>query len=343
VITTTGRPLSFRMDDSTMVGEVRRATAAFAGTLGFDDIARGQAAIIATEAATNLCKHATRGEIVIQGLESGTVTGIDILALDKGPGMDNVGRYRTDGFSTAGSPGTGLGAMTRLSAQFDIHSVLGIGTTTLARIWSERPPPATGEREFGVVSLPVAGEEVCGDHWAIGDAFDRTTLLIVDGLGHGPQAAEAAREAVRIFGENVSLGPAAIIQAAHGALRSTRGAALAIAQLDPERGEVRFAGVGNIAGSVLDPAEGRSTSLVSYNGIVGHTIRKVQEFTYPWAPGFLLVMHSDGLGSQWQMGQYAGLALKHPGLIAGTLYRDFKRERDDVTVVAVREGSASRR
>ena len=190
----------------------------------------------------------------------------------------------------------------------------------------------------------MAGEEVCGDSWAIDDAEGRATVLVVDGLGHGPQAAEAAREAVRVFRETAPLGPAEVIRLAHAALRSTRGAAVAVARIDRERGEVRFAGVGNISGAIVHPTDENSrTSMVSHNGTVGHTIRKVQEFIYPWAPGSLLVMHSDGMATQWQVGRYTGLAASHPGLIAGVVYRDFRRSRDDVTIVVVREGGESRR
>jgi anti-sigma regulatory factor (Ser/Thr protein kinase) len=345
MITASGRPIVLAIDEATMAGEARRAASAMAGRLGFDETERGKVAILATEAATNLTKHARGGVIVIQGLEDGDIGGVDILALDRGPGMADVARCLADGFSTAGSPGTGLGAMGRLSASFDIHSLPGIGTATFARLWSESRTErqrASGP-EFGAVSLPMAGEEVCGDHWAIKEVAGRALLLVVDGLGHGPQAADAAREAVRVFEATASFGPAEIIQAAHTALRSTRGAALAIAQLDRERGEVRYAGVGNIAGSVHGPAEGRSTSMVSHNGTVGHTIRKVQEFTYTWTPGSLLIMHSDGLATQWQLGRYTGLASRHPGIVAGALYRDFKRGRDDVTVVAMRLGGARAR
>ncbi|GAC1471395.1 MAG: anti-sigma regulatory factor [Isosphaeraceae bacterium] len=341
MITTTGRPMVLAMDDASRSGEARRGASAMAERLGFDETGRGKVAIVASEAATNLVKHAQGGVIVIQGLEEGTIGGVEILALDRGPGMVDVDRCLSDGFSTQGTSGNGLGAMARLSDRFDIHSLPGNGTATLARLWSTPTPSGL---EFGAVSLPLAGEDACGDHWAIAEVEERTLVLVVDGLGHGPQAADAARDAVQVFRERAALlGPSEIIRAAHAALGSTRGASLAIAELSAQRHELRFAGVGNISGSILGPNAERTLSMVSHNGTVGHTIRKIQEFTYPWLPGSLLVMHSDGLGSQWRLNHYPGLASRHPGLVAGTLYRDYKRERDDVTVVAVREGSAGDR
>ena len=345
MITTSGRPIVLAIDDSSMTGEARRAAAAMAGRLGFDETGAGRVAIVATEAATNLWKHAQGGGLVIQGVESGTVGGVEILSVDRGPGMVDVDRCLADGYSTAGSPGTGLGAIGRLSDEFNVHSLPGVGTVTMARLWPSKPPvdaPGPG-LEFGAVSLPLAGEEVCGDGWAIEQLPGRSLVFVVDGLGHGPQAAEAAREAILVFGELSSLAPTEIIKSAHNALRSTRGAALAVSRVDFDRGEVQFAGVGNIAGAILGAPGERSTSLVSHNGTVGHTIRKIQEFVYPWSPGSLLVMHSDGLGSQWNLDRYPGLAASHPGLVAGTLYRDFRRIRDDVTVVAAREEGEFRR
>lgn len=324
--------------ESSQAGEARRIAIALASRLGFNETERGKVGIVVTEAANNLVRHAKDGELVLQPLTRNKIEGIEILALDKGPGISNISECLRDGFSTGGTSGTGLGAMSRLSAFFDIYSVPKLGSACLSQLWANSSPvkPLESDLDRGVVCLPKIGEEISGDAWATAQNSGRTLLLVADGLGHGPQAAQASREAVRIFRANLGKSPKEIVEAAHAALRSTRGAALAIAEVNFEQLTVRFAGVGNISGTIL--AQEKTNSLVSYNGTVGHEVRKIQEFVYPWPKGGLLVMHSDGLGSQWRLDRYPGLVTKHPSLIAGVLYRDFNRGRDDVTVLVVREG-----
>jgi hypothetical protein len=181
----------------------------------------------------------------------------------------------------------------------------------------------------------MPGEEVCGDAWAIQADAGRCLLLVADGLGHGPQAAEASQTAVRIFRDNSRLGPSELLQELHRALRSTRGAAVAIAEVDTEAEAVRYAGVGNIAGTILAPGVDRS--VISHNGTVGHQARHFHEFTYPFPAGATLVMNSDGLMTRWSLDPYPGLAVRDPALIAGFLYRDFRRGKDDVTVLVARQ------
>lgn len=339
MITPSGPAVRVVIDDPSRPGEVRRTAMSMAARVGFDETGRGKVALLATEAATNLAKYALDGEILLQAMEWGPLGGIDILSVDRGPGMADVDRCLVDGHSTSGSPGTGLGAMGRLAHHFDVYSRPGEGTALLARLWSGSTPELRrdGGLEFGSVNMPLDGEDVCGDSWAIARIEGRDFVLVVDGLGHGRQAAEAAREVACIFCSRAWFGPGEVIRAAHSALRSTRGAALAVAMIDGVRGQVLFSGVGNVGGVILDLAEGRRTSMVSHNGTVGHVVRKVQEFAYSWSRGSLLVMSSDGLGTRWDLDRYAGLATSHPGLVAGMLYRDFRRSRDDVTVIVARE------
>jgi anti-sigma regulatory factor (Ser/Thr protein kinase) len=322
--------------EASQAGEARRLATTLAARLGFNETERAKVALVVTEAAGNLVKHAQRGELLLQPLDQDGVGGLDVLALDRGPGMKDVGRCLLDGFSTAGSPGTGLGAIARLADSFDLYSAPPTGTVLLARLWSRPlPPPApAGPLAVAAVSVPKARESVCGDAWAVEHQPGRTLILVADGLGHGPGAAQASREAVRLFRGNARLDPAAIVQTIHAALRSTRGAAVAVAAVDCAAEEVRFVGLGNIAGCVLTGAASRS--LVSHNGTAGHALYKIQEFVYPFPKGALLVLNSDGLLTRWQLDAYPGLTARNPALVAAVLYRDFNRGRDDVTVVAAR-------
>jgi hypothetical protein len=263
--------------------------------------------------------------------------GIGLLALDRGPGFSNLAEAMRDGFSSAGTPGTGLGAIRRLSTLFDIYSVPGGGTALVATVWPGTPPATRPGPLASGINVPYPGERVSGDAWALETTPERTLVLVSDGLGHGAQAAAASEAAVAIFRQRASRQPAEILEAVHDALRPTRGAAVAIAEVGIGRDVVRFAGIGNIAGTVL--SDGRTWSLVSHHGTAGHDVRRVQEFSYPWPPGASLVLHSDGLVSHWTLDQYPGLAARHPMLVAGILYRDFRRGRDDTTVVVLREGA----
>ncbi|HEY9727420.1 MAG TPA: ATP-binding SpoIIE family protein phosphatase [Chroococcales cyanobacterium] len=329
--------IALPISEPSQAGEARRTAVVFASRLGFNETQRGKVALVVTEVANNLVRHAQDGVLLLQALEQSGIAGVEIIALDKGPGINNLDECLRDGFSTGGTPGNGLGAIERLSALFDIHSVPSVGTAILSRFWAS-PLPQDRPQDtlnLGTVCLPKTGEEVSGDTWA-STQNDRVHLLLVaDGLGHGHLAAQASLEAARVFRENAHQSPKEIMEAAHAALRSTRGAAVAIAAINFERQVLHFAGIGNIAGTIITPAG--NSNLVSHNGTVGHEVRKIQEFTYPWSSGGLLVMHSDGLKSQWRLDRYPGLFAKHPSLIAGVLYRDFNRGRDDVTVLVARE------
>jgi hypothetical protein len=191
--------------------------------------------------------------------------------------------------------------------------------------------------EVAGVSVAKPGETTCGDGWAMTKHASGAVIVLADGLGHGSEAAEAAREAIRIFRQHTKERPAAILKVAHDALRSTRGAAVAVADVDCDSGVVTFSGIGNIAGAVL-AADRRN--MVSQNGTLGHTVRTISEFTYAWVPDALVILNSDGLQSQWSLNSYSGIAARDASLIAAVLYRDFNRGRDDTTVVVAKTAAA---
>lgn len=320
--------------DPSQIGEARRTAQRMAENAGLTEVECGHAAIVATELATNLSKYATAGRLLLQILRRSSGACIELLAIDSGPGMEDVERCLRDGYSTSGTPGTGLGAIRRLSSEFDIYSRVGGGTVVLARVGGKCGVPIARGFQWAAVSAPAPNELVCGDAWRVAERDGQIALMVADGLGHGPLAAAAADLAADVFDADGFDAPGAICDRAHRALSGSRGAALATARVT-QRAGVQYAGVGNIAGVVLSPAQNRG--MASQNGIVGLQMRKVQQLDYEWPDRALLIMHSDGVSNRWSLETYEGLIVRHPAVVAAVLLRDFGRGRDDATVVAVRD------
>jgi anti-sigma regulatory factor (Ser/Thr protein kinase) len=330
--------VSIPVTENTHISEARRTSGRLAKENDFDATSQEHLAIVVTELARNAMTHAGGGEIVLQPGSDGGNFWIDVLALDKGRGITDFARALCDGYSTAGSPGTGFGAVSRLASMWDVYSRPEQGVAVLARVQSGKSQPSKPQ-STGSVCVPIAGEARCGDAWDQEEQPGRRIIIVIDGLGHGPGAAEAALEALEAFRANRDRRPKDIIEAAHERLQKTRGAAVAVAEIDFERHLVGYAGVGNISGSIV--YNGTSRSLLSHNGIVGLRSERIREFTVPWERSAFLIMHSDGINPRWNLEKYPGLQNKPSSLIAGILYRDFKRGRDDATVVVSRETKAA--
>ena len=331
--------LAMAVTEQTQVGEARRAAVALAGTLGLDETRVGRVALVATELGHNLVRHAGGGRMLIGAGWSPGGPVLDVISVDEGPGMD-IARCLGDGYSTGGTAGNGFGAVQRLSDTFSAFSAPRRGAVVLSRIGSVAPA-APGDLMVAGVALPAPGEVVCGDAWCAcpgkrADGGLQLRVLVADGLGHGPDAAAAADAAAAVLRSDGARGqsPSAVLQAAHTALRGTRGAAAAVALLDGTARTVHFAGAGNITGRLLSGVEDRS--LLSQHGTVGVQMRTLTDLAYPWPAHGCLVLHSDGMASRWQLGAEAALLQCDPAVIAAWLLRDHLRGRDDATAVVVR-------
>lgn len=327
------------IDDASQVAEARRRAVALAASLGFDETRAGAVALAVTEAATNLIKHATRGEIIAGRIADGAGPGMEFYVVDRGPGIANVAASLRDGESSAGSPGLGLGSLTRLTSSFELYTERGKGTVLHFEVYAEpQPDGRPGGVEAAAVCVPKSGEDVAGDTWLLREGKGRAVLLVADGLGHGTDAAAAAAAARKFVWDHWEREPAELIDGIHHALKSTRGAAAAVVALKADSGVGTYCGVGNIACSVR--AGGLSRSLVSHNGTLGHVLRKIQEFSFPFPPQAVLVAASDGITTRWNLADYPGLEHRSPALIAGTIFRDHERRSDDATVAVVRNVAA---
>ncbi|MEU6066834.1 MULTISPECIES: ATP-binding SpoIIE family protein phosphatase [Streptomyces] len=334
--------------DSTRVRDVRVAAEEAGSHAALGAHRTAITALAATELATNLLKHAGGGHVVINIVEHTPAAdgtrgpSVHLFSLDHGPGIADVVAAMRDGYSTAAtSLGAGLGTCLRISSAFDLHSAPGKGAVAMARIdqepgpWQERPEP--GPRAGGI-NVPLAHAEHSGDAWTFVRSGPRLTLMLADGLGHGPKAAEASTSAVGELRRTAQLPPADMLRRLDSALRPTRGAAVAVAQLDEDAGELHFAGVGNIGarlrtGDAWEP-------LLSHPGIVGgHFPAGVPVRRVPWTPDSLLVLHSDGLPSRWSPPDDPQLLAHDPAVVAAVILRDASSParpvRDDTSVAVL--------
>jgi len=330
--------LQIPVHELSQVGEARRAAARLTAEAGFDEVAAGRAALVVTELASNLARHAQGGRILLGLAADGA---LDILSLDDGPGMSDLKACMRDGYSTSSTPGTGLGAAQRLSAVFSAFSVEGKGSVMYARIAPGGPAvaaPASASASafsFAGINIAAPGEQVSGDGWRVRIDGNTAAVMLADGLGHGPDAAQASDAALGSLGAGpIATPPSQTLDHAHRHMRATRGAAVAVALLDAEAGTLRFAGIGNVCGRLISGLEDRA--LMSQHGTVGLQIRRPQDIDYAWAEHAFLILHSDGLVTRWSLADTPGLLQCEPAVMAGWLLREHLRGRDDASVVVLR-------
>ncbi|WAL68990.1 ATP-binding protein [Amycolatopsis cynarae] len=318
------------VSEDSHVGRARRLAAAAAQRAGLPSAQVHRVALAATELATNLIKHATRGVFTAVIAPDR----LDLLAADRGPGIGRIDQSMRDGFSTTGTLGTGLGAIRRAADDFDIYSMTGRGTVLLARWRTGRPPPP-GLR-IGAARLTAPGETACGDMWAVATGDGTVTVGLSDGLGHGEAAATASQLAVDTLASHAGLRPARILGAMQTALTRTRGATVAVAQFATGEGRLRFCGIGNISARGYARPGAPAQRLLSRPGIVGAANAGSPPDTVDsWSARSWLLLHTDGVSDRWSIEESPGLLSRDPAVVAAWILGQYGRGRDDACVLAV--------
>jgi anti-sigma regulatory factor (Ser/Thr protein kinase) len=318
-----------QVEDVSAVGACRNAALAMAARLEFPSARADKLALAVTEAASNLHKHARDGSLLVCVNRDAGAPGIELVTIDAGPGVRDVGAAMRDGHSTAGTLGIGLGAIRRLADFSDLYSMPGHGTALIARFWPEPRQPVI--RSAGLIR-PMTGETECGDVFGVVEAGDTVTAVLCDGLGHGPLAAAASAQALAAVLDEPAAEPAALLERAHRRMSGTRGGAVGIVQLS---GQVaRFAGLGNVAASIL--SAGKRQSMLSVPGIAGYQARTIRQFEYEVPPGAAIILHSDGISTRWGVDAMPGVDARDPLLIAAVLLAEAGIHRDDAGVLVLK-------
>jgi anti-sigma regulatory factor (Ser/Thr protein kinase) len=327
----------FELVDRSFLNIVKRDITKLAASFGLSEGELGKLNIVIAEMASNLIKHTPHGgEILVKPIVAeNQIIGIEILCLDTGPGMADPKRMMEDGTSTYGSKGEGLGAIKRLSDEFDLYSRRDSGTVVLARLYKKGYKPKVSPRnnfDLHAVMVAKSGETSCGDGWTMVQQEGVCRILIVDGLGHGENARVAASAAVSSFQKQNQTSPAQLLRSVHSDIIKTRGAVMNIASIDLKTNTLTYCGIGNISGRILS-VDG-SKSIISYNGIVGHNLpNTINDHQVPWNNTHVLILHSDGLKSRWDLTKHPDLLRHDTSLIAAVLYKEWTRKTDDTLVL----------
>jgi anti-sigma regulatory factor (Ser/Thr protein kinase) len=327
----------FALPDRTYQGLVRSELRKLAESAGFKGHRLGEVEIIIAEITSNLVKYAQKKPFILARVIQDEGGGIELIAIDQGPGMRMPAKMMEDGLSTQNTLGQGLGAIRRLSHVFDLYSMAGWGTILLSKTYLAKKYKAPANM-FVVNTLCVAKKDqvVCGDAWSVRREAKGLKIAMIDGLGHGSSAHTAAMLAVEALDLHPKNNPTDELREIHEAIKKTRGAVITIAHIDQVNNQLNYSGVGNISMKMISALSAKGC--FSYNGIVGHILpASLNNHGLPLNEKMdMLVMHSDGINSRWDLQKYPGLLQHHPTVICATIYKDHDRGNDDSTILVAK-------
>ncbi len=329
--------LYFNASDRSYFSLLKKDIHALAVGLDFPVKRLAELDIVVAEILSNLSKYGRDGQLLAKPFEDDGLAGIELISIDAGPGMGDVSRMMGDGISTGNTLGHGLGSIKRLSDDFQVYSQKGWGTILLARLLRE---PRDEQRQKAPASvhtlvLPKPGETACGDGYYVKRTRESLRILVGDGLGHGPEAQLAAQQAVKAFRACPDEHPVDILRYIHDGVKKTRGLVATVVTFSFKEKAWRICGVGNIATRIIGGSGSRN--YISYNGIVGMNMpNTMNEQVVPYERGQVLIACSDGIRTKWDTNRLPGILRYDLSLLAAALYKDFTRNTDDASVVAVR-------
>jgi anti-sigma regulatory factor (Ser/Thr protein kinase) len=321
--------------------EIRRAedcARRLASQLGFSADACEEITLVVAELGSNLIRHAGGGELLLEATEIRGRRGLRVESLDQGPGFADFELATSDGYSSTGGLGTGLGTVNRLMDELEYHSLPTGGSRIMCCRWLRTEPRIPQcHLEIGVASRAHRQLPQNGDAFIIRQRANQALAGVIDGLGHGQFAQRAAQTARQYIDQHCDLPLEAIFRGVGHACQSTRGVVMALVLFDQDRQTFTAASIGNIELRVHGSA-GRISFIVQRGvvGVLGHRAPLPRAEEHPWTPGMMLIMHSDGLHSHWDWSDFPGLWTQHSFLIAQRLVSTLSRPDDDATVLVVR-------
>ncbi|HEY1115732.1 MAG TPA: SpoIIE family protein phosphatase [Chitinophagaceae bacterium] len=327
----------FRLNatDRSYFAILKKEVHALAMTGGFAVKRLAELDIVVAEIVSNLAKHAGGGEVLVKLMEEKGVQGLEIIAVDSGPGISDLKGMMVDGATTKNTLGQGLGAIKRLSDQYQVYTQKEWGTLQLARFFVEALPHTRKKEMVTVRSLllPKPGETECGDGFHFKQTKEYVKLFLGDGLGHGKEAALATRNAIEAFKQCPDDSPVENLRFIHHSVKKTRGLVATIAFFNLKERKWTICGVGNISTKLFGATTSKTHS--PYNGIVGMNMpNTMNDQVVDYEPGQCIILCSDGVKSKWDILKFPGIQRYDLSLLNAALFKDFARNTDDLSIAS---------
>lgn len=333
-----GRHISFNVDDRSYLPILKREVHRLSLQCGLAEKKVAEIDIVVAEIGSNIVKHAGGGEVLVM-LTDTPQPAIEIIGIDSGPGITDLGRMMQDGISTVKTLGHGLGAIKRLSDFLQVYSVKGWGTVLLSRFFIKPPEqyPAKPGPEIRTLLVSKPGERACGDGYYVRPDRAGIRVFLGDGLGHGIEANKAVTAAVNSFRYCMLPDLSEVLRQMHDDVKRTRGLVGTVAVYSNKEQNWRICGVGNIHTRMLTATSSRT--YLPYNGIIGHNLpRTINQQEIEHTPGKeqILILCSDGIRTRWEMTKYPAIFRYDMSVLAAAIYKDNARKTDDMSVVIVK-------
>lgn len=320
-------------DESTFV-LLRSKLFAIANRFNLSDLKRENMLLVAAELASNNIKYAGGHGMVQIWQQPDSV--LDILSLDYGPGIANLGQAEQDGYSSANTFGKGLGAIRRLSDESYFYTQCKSsaqvpkwsGTVFLARFYIGDAKPHLLGNNVGLFSRPLSDARHNGDRIYLQKKNDRLRWLHLDGLGHGHEAQIATSNLATQVAHSDNI--ESMLESVDRQIVSTRGAVGVACEIDTKSHGLQLLGVGDMHAHIYDQDEMHHMAFAP--GILGREHRTATTFRSKLARRGVVITASDGIRRNFDLGNFVGLFSQHPQLIAYTLGNIMGRVSDDQSI-----------
>ena len=190
--------------------------------------------------------------------------------------------------------------------------------------------------ERGAAGAPIAGEKRSGDLAVFAGYPNGALVAVIDGLGHGDEAADASEAAAAVIREHRSAPVEELLRRCHETLRRTRGAVMTLAWFDLEARTMEWTGVGNVEARFVragDTGDARHASPVVLGGVVGYNLPQVRMGTIPLEPGDAVVLATDGVAADYSVSLESGIAAQE---LAERVLERHGKGTDDALAAVVR-------